>query len=75
MYMQGDFIFHTSRPICCLQLRELWFIDFIMYIQCVGSIEVESQLKPKRMEKESFEQVLGTCSPIENTRSCNFNCL
>ena len=25
----GDF-FHTSRPICCLQLRELWFSDFIM---------------------------------------------
>ena len=62
----------TSRSICCL---ELWFIDFIMYIQCVGSIEVGSQLKPKRMEKESFEQVLGICSPIENTRRCNFNCL
>ena len=25
-------ILYTSRPICCFQLRELWFIDFIMYI-------------------------------------------
>ena len=34
----GDFIFYTSRPICCLQLREFWFIDFILnvhlYIHC-----------------------------------------
>ena len=22
----------ASRPICCLELRELWFIDFIMYM-------------------------------------------
>ena len=28
----GDFNFHTSRRICCSQLRELWFIDFITYM-------------------------------------------
>ena len=30
----GGFVFHTSRSICCLQLRELWFVNFSMYVFC-----------------------------------------
>ena len=26
------FIFNTSKPVCCSQLRKLWFIDFIITI-------------------------------------------
>ena len=34
-YTTGDSIFHSSRPICCLQLRELLYLVHLFYHVCI----------------------------------------
>ena len=49
----GDIIFHTSRHICCLQLRELWFIDFGMtYTYMYMYVRIHVLIRDEKEERK-----------------------